>query len=71
MPTLDEAIAAIKAGDKVTGRRILADILQADLENADAWLWLAAAVDTDAERRKYLQRVLEIEPEHPAARRGL
>jgi micrococcal nuclease len=71
LPSLQQAIQAIKAGDKETGRKILADILQADLENEQAWLWLSSVVDSDIERRKYLQRVLEINPDNKAAQRGL
>jgi len=63
LPTLQEAIEAIKAGDKETGRQMLADILQADLENEQAWLWLSGVVDSDEEKRKYLSRVLEINPD--------
>ena len=69
--TLRQAIATIKAGDKETGRRMLADILQADLENEQAWLWLSGVVDSDEEKRKYLNRVLEINPDNRAAKRGL
>ena len=71
LPSLDEAIETIKAGDKVTGRRMLADIIQADLDNEQAWLWLSGVVDSEAERRKCLKRVLEINPDNRAAKRGL
>ena len=52
LPTLQEAIEAIKAGDKETGRQMLADILQADLENEQAWLWLSGVVESDEEKQK-------------------
>ncbi len=71
LPRLEEAIKVIKAGDKATGRQMLADILQADLNNELAWLWLSSVVDSPAEKRKYLQRVLAINPENKAAQRGL
>ncbi|MEW5956079.1 MAG: thermonuclease family protein [Chloroflexota bacterium] len=71
LPTLEQAIAKIKAGDKVTGREYLADILQNDPSNEKAWLWLAAAVESDERRRYCLERVLEINPDNQAARRGL
>ncbi len=71
LPTLEEAIQAIKAGDKATGRQMLADILQADLENESAWLWLSGVADSDDEKRKCLQRVLEINPDNTVAKRGL
>ena len=71
LPSLQEAIAAIKAGDKEKGRKLLADILQADLENEMAWLWMSSVATSNEERRKYLKRVLEINPDNTAAQRGL
>ncbi|MCB9076230.1 MAG: hypothetical protein H6631_01410 [Anaerolineaceae bacterium] len=71
LPSLEEAIAAIKAGNKEKGRKLLADILQADLENETAWLWMSSVANSDEERRRYLKRVLEINPDNTAAQRGL
>ena len=48
---LEEAIEIIKAGDKKRGRELLANILQADLKNEKAWLWLSGVSETDADRR--------------------
>ena len=70
-PSLEQAIAAIRAGDKKTGRALLADIIQADWDNETAWLWLSSVVETDDERRRCLKRVLEINPDNQAAQRGL
>lgn len=71
LPTLDEVIEIIKAGDKKRGRELLANVIQADLENEKAWLWMSGVAETDEERRKYLNRVLEINPDNTAAKRGL
>ncbi|MCB0162866.1 MAG: thermonuclease family protein [Anaerolineae bacterium] len=71
LPSLEEAIAAIKAGNKEKGRKLLADILQADLENETAWLWMSSVANSDEERRRYLKRVLEINPDNASAQRGL
>ena len=71
LPRLEEAIKVIKAGDKAAGRQMLADILQADLNNELAWLWLSSVVDSPEEKRKYLRRVLAINPANKAAQRGL
>jgi micrococcal nuclease len=71
VPTLEEAIKAIKAGDKDTGREMLADILQADLDNEMAWLWLSSVVESDERKRQCLERVLQINPDNVAAKRGL
>jgi micrococcal nuclease len=70
-PSLEQAITAIRAGDKKTGRALLADIIQADWDNEMAWLWLSSVVETDDERRRCLKRVLEINPDNQAAQRGL
>ena len=71
MSTLEEAIAFIKAGNKQAGQEMLADLIQADLDNELAWLWLSSVVDTDDRRRQCLVRVLEINPDNKAAQRGL
>jgi hypothetical protein len=68
---LRQAIAAIKAGDKVGGRRLLAVMIRSDPRNEAAWLWMSAATDSDEQRRTCLERVLAINPDNPTARRGL
>jgi hypothetical protein len=68
---LRRAIAAIKAGDKAAGRRLLAAVIRNDPRNEAAWLWMAAALDSDEQRRTCLERVLAINPDNPTARRGL
>lgn len=71
MATLEEAIAAIKAGDVDTGRELLANVLQVDYDNEKAWLWLSSVVESKERRRQCLERVLEINPNNQAAKRGL
>jgi hypothetical protein len=68
---LQQAIAAIKAGDKVGGRRLLAVVIRSDPRNEAAWLWMSAATDSDEQRRACLERVLAINPDNSTARRGL
>jgi hypothetical protein len=68
---LQRAIAAIRSGDKAAGKRLLAQILQAEPGNQTAWLWMSAVVDTDEERAHCLERVLEINPHNETAQRGL
>jgi hypothetical protein len=68
---LQQAMIAIRAGDKVTGKRLLARLLQTERDNEAAWLWLSAAVETDDERRRCLEQVLRINPSHPQAKAGL
>jgi hypothetical protein len=68
---LRRAIAAIKAGDKAAGRRLLAEVIRSDPRNEAAWLWMSAVLDSDEQRRTCLERVLAINPDNPTARRGL
>jgi type VI secretion system protein VasI len=68
---LQQAIAAIKAGDKSTGKRLLAQVLRADPRNESAWLWLAYAVDDTGQKRECLERVLAISPSNEWAREQL
>ncbi len=69
--TLQRAVAAVKAGDKAAGRRLLAEVIRADPRNVSAWLWMAAATDADEQRRACLERVLAINPDNQSARQGL
>ena len=57
---LQQAIAAIKSGDKTLGRSILVRIVQQQPKNELAWLWLSACVSTDEQRRDCLKKVLAL-----------
>ncbi len=67
---VERGIEATRAGDKLTGRGLLVRAVLANPRDADAWLWLSGAVDTNEERLACLTNVLEIDPSHLAARRG-
>jgi hypothetical protein len=69
--TLEQAIAAIKAGDKNTGGQLLNQVLQTDPQNETAWLWMTAIVGSDEERRKILEHVLSINPDNEIAQNSL
>ncbi len=71
MSKLNEAIRTIKAGDKATGRKLLTHLIQTDPTNEMAWMWLAVAVENPHEKRRCLQRILEINPENTTAKQGL
>lgn len=68
---LERGISALKAGHKTEARGLLAQVIQQDPENAQAWLYLAAAVDTTAQRRTCLERVLALDPHNAVAQRAL
>ena len=48
---LQQAIAAIKAGDKKSGQQLLAQVVNADPQNEAAWLWMASTMDDSTEKR--------------------
>ncbi len=68
---LQEAIAALEAGQTAQARELLSRLLRADKNNATYWVYLSAVVDTAQERRFCLERALALDPENEAARRGL
>lgn len=75
MPDVDtlyrEGVAAIRAGDKSTGREKLMEVVRQDELHEQAWLWLSAVVDDREEKIICLENVLTINPDSQAARRGL
>lgn len=66
-----EAIQAARSGNKNWARECLGRILKADPYNEEAWLWLSAVLDTVAEKRYCLERVLAINPANAQAQAGL
>src|SRR5687768_1773283 len=68
---LRQAIRAIKAGDKATGRELLTQVVKIEPENELAWLWLASAVADPYQKKEYLQTVLRHNPNNKIAQEGL
>jgi TolB protein len=68
---LQQAIDAIRRGDKPAGQRLLAQVLRADPRSETAWLWMSQIVDSDAQRLDCLRRILAINPGNAAARKGI
>lgn len=68
---LARAIAAIRTGEKERGRLMLAEIIRGDPRNEAAWLWMSAVLDSDAQRRECLERVLAFNPHNETALHGL
>jgi len=60
-----------KAGNKDNARVIFQKVLDADKRNERAWLWMAALSDSSIERRRYLQTVLNINPNNATAQKQL
>lgn len=71
MSLLDEAIQAIKAGNKAKGRRLLREFTTRQPDNEAAWLWLASAEEAEADKRRCLEQVLQLNPKNEVAREAL
>lgn len=68
---LKEAVAALKAGQRLRAKDLLTRLIKVDQSNADYWLWMSAAVDTEKEQIYCLQNALKADPNSVPARRGL
>ena len=68
---LKQAIRAIKAGDKVAGRQMLAQIIKINPQNELAWLWMATVVTDSLQKKQCLQTVLRYNPDNKVAQEGL
>ncbi len=68
---LQQAIEALRTGDRARARDLLTRLLKADQKNANYWVWLSAAVETQKERLYCLQTAIQLDPQNAAAKRGL
>lgn len=68
---LQEAIEAIRQGQRVRARDLLARLLRTDQSNPEYWLWMSSVVDTTKEQVYCLQSVLRLEPNNSTALQGL
>ncbi len=68
---LQEAIEAIRQGQRIRARDLLTRLLRADQSNPVYWLWMSSVVDSVKEQIYCLQQVQRLEPGNEAARRGL
>ncbi len=68
---LRDGVEAARRGDKIAARRLLQQVLIVDKNNEIALMWMASVSDTLDDRRAYLRRVLQINPNNPRAREAL
>ncbi|MBN1956505.1 MAG: DUF1616 domain-containing protein [Anaerolineae bacterium] len=68
---LQAGIAAARAGQRERARGLLARVLRQDNQNLPAWLWMGGVMDDRRAREYCLERVLDLDPHHQAAARGL
>jgi tetratricopeptide (TPR) repeat protein len=68
---LQEAINAIRQGQRIRARDLLTRLLRANQSNPEYWLWMSAVVDTHREQVYCLQSALKLDPGNQAVREGL
>lgn len=66
-----QGIGLLKNGEPAQARMYLSEALHSTPQHDTAWLWLASAVTTHAERRYCLEQALAADTENVAARRAL
>src|ERR1043165_2826236 len=66
-----EAVEALRTGNKSRARELLTGLLKTDQNNATYWVWMSATVETAKERIYCLQTALKLDPENATAKRGL
>ncbi len=66
-----DAVDALKQGDKARAKDVLTRLLKTDQNNVTYWIWMSASVDTAKERIYCLQTALKLDPENGIAKRGL
>lgn len=62
-----QAVVASRAGQIKEAQFLLAQSLQKDSNNADAWLLLSQLVDSKEKQQAYLAKAIAIEPDHELA----
>lgn len=62
--TLQKGIRAARRGKKEAARQLLAQVVEADPNHEEAWMWLARVVDDPQQKAACLQRVVDINPDN-------
>lgn len=68
---LQMAISTAKAGNKDGARVMLRQVLSEDKRNERALLWMALIARNNKERRQWLMRVLDVNPDNEQARKQI
>lgn len=66
--TLQEAIAAARAGDPERAQILAADVVRNNPNDPNGWYLLSQLVDSDARRAAYLSKTLALDPTYDRAR---
>ncbi len=65
---LQMAITTARAGNREGARMMLRQVLSEDRRNERAMMWMAKIARTEKERRQWLERVLNINPDNDQAK---
>ncbi|MEZ4511270.1 MAG: hypothetical protein R3C62_05300 [Chloroflexota bacterium] len=68
---LQQAIGAARAGESQKAQVLLAQILKEDTQNVHAWFLLSHLVESKEKKVAFLQKVLDLDPNHQKARERL
>jgi tetratricopeptide (TPR) repeat protein len=68
---LEQGISAAQTGRRDEARTLLAQVVETDEHNEQAWLWLAGLVDDPEDMRTCLENVLQLNPSNVKAQQGL
>lgn len=68
---LQQAIVATRAGRTTVAQSLLTQLIREKPDDANAWFLLGHIVEEPERQVRYLQKTLELEPEHAIARRRL
>jgi tetratricopeptide (TPR) repeat protein len=68
---LNQGIAAAEVGRKAEARALLTEVVQADENQLEAWLWLSQVVDSLEEQTVCLENVLILDPNNKFAQQQL
>jgi len=66
-----DAVEALREGNKAKARELFTGLLKTDQNNATYWVWMSATMDTAKERVYCLQTAIKLDPENAYAKRGL
>jgi len=66
-----EAVEALREGNKTKARDLLTGLLKENQNNATYWVWMSAAMDSAKERVYCLQTAFKLDPNNATAKRGL
>jgi len=66
-----EAVEALRAGNKAKARELFTDLIKTDQSNVTYWIWLSGAMETTKERIYCLQTAFKLDPANATAKRGL